>query len=176
MACPPTGRAAGESCGGPCDRDGLCAPGLTCAPVDTLKTRVLEFFAPDARSGVCTTREPLAPACVGCPSPAPPDDEGIIDAARWAVATVNAGRNNAHALELVRIASASKQVVAGIKYMLTIEVGESSCANDGRQHEVGACPLLADTQTLLLDVEVVDAPWRTPRYMLLSKALRNAHR
>lgn len=113
MACPPTGRAAGESCGGPCDRDGLCAPGLTCAPVDTLKTRVLEFFAPDARSGVCTTREPLAPACVGCPSPAPPDDEGIIDAARWAVATVNAGRNNAHALELVRIASASKQVVAG---------------------------------------------------------------
>lgn len=67
--------------------------------------------------------------------------------------------------------------------MLTIEVGESSCANDGRQHEVGACPLLADTQTLLLDVEVrgTRARWFTRRAVLggarapASRA-RGAHR
>jgi len=80
-------------------------------------------------------------------------------------------------------ARARERACAGIKYMLTIEVGESSCANDGRQHEVGACPLLADTQTLLLDVEVrgTRARWFTRRAVLggarapASRA-RGAHR
>lgn len=42
---------------------------------------------------------------------------------------------------------------AGIKYKITMEVGDSSCANDGAEHAVGDCRLLpGDTQLLTVEV------------------------
>ncbi|KAJ1632414.1 hypothetical protein T492DRAFT_988650 [Pavlovales sp. CCMP2436] len=169
--CPPSSRGEGEPCGGPCDLKGQCAPGLACTSSNPLWSRMASYFMATAvaeQEGLCVRQEPLAHPCAGCKSPAKIDD-AVLDAARWSVVAVNGARNSSTSLEMVRVVRATQQVVAGVRYVITIEVDDSDCVNDGLQHAEGACQLTGPTQ--LLEVDVVFAPWREPRYTLLRHEL-----
>ncbi|KAJ1623958.1 hypothetical protein T492DRAFT_845123 [Pavlovales sp. CCMP2436] len=96
-------------------------------------------------------------------------DEAVLNAARWSVVAVNDARNSPTSLKIVRVVRATQQVVAGVRYVITIEVGDSDSANDGLQHAKGAYRLTGPTQ--LLEVDVVFAPWCEPRYTLLRHEL-----
>jgi hypothetical protein len=131
---------------------------------------MVAFFAADAQPGICVAGEPAKHTCVGCPADAAVDD-ALLEVARWGTAEANRQIGGAFSYELVRVRSASKQVVAGIKYTLALEVVLSTCANDGVEHAPGACGVQQGAHPQILTVQVVDAPWRTPRYTLLSHTL-----
>jgi len=92
-------------------------------------------------------------------------DDGAISAARGALALLNAQSNSAAPLEMVELVSARSQVVAGMKYELVLDAGLSSCANDGAEHTLEACPVDSPARYTIV---VVDQAWQTPRYTLVS--------
>lgn len=157
-----------ESCGGPCEQEGVCAEGLKCV---TPKTSPLSFaiLMGPKPVGVCTrpmvedmdSVESSAPKekqdrllpkdkqdlllgrrLVGEESNVPLDDEGVVAAAKFAVTYVQQTANSLPKPALSRIVFAKQQVVAGMKYTLGIRM------DDGHTHRI----------------TVIDTPWLTPRY------------
>ena len=55
------------------------------------------------------------------------NDDGVQSAAARGVDLVSAQRNGVFDLAVTRVVRATKQVVAGLKYSLVVEVGESHC-------------------------------------------------
>jgi len=84
-------------------------------------------------------------AKVGGSSDVALDDEGVVAAAKFATTYIQARSNGLTTPALSGIVSASKQVVAGIKYTLGLRM------SDGHVHRI----------------EVVDMPWLTPRYKVV---------
>ena len=52
-----------------------------------------------------------------------------------------------------------------MKYELVLDAGLSSCANDGAEHTLEACPVDSPARYTIV---VVDQAWQTPRYTLVS--------
>jgi hypothetical protein len=139
-----------------------------------MKSRLASFFAADELPGLCVAQTAPTHACVGCPSETEVD-ESVLAAAQWSVASVNRARNSPHPLEMVRVRKASKQVVAGIKFTLVLEVAESDCANDGEEHVLSACPVRADAQLQLLTIEVRAGPPQPAARVHAPRALPHTH-
>eukprot|EP00307_Rebecca_sp_RCC1486_P007031 CAMPEP_0119411854 /NCGR_PEP_ID=MMETSP1335-20130426/4457_1 /TAXON_ID=259385 /ORGANISM="Chrysoculter rhomboideus, Strain RCC1486" /LENGTH=218 /DNA_ID=CAMNT_0007436527 /DNA_START=104 /DNA_END=762 /DNA_ORIENTATION=+ len=95
--------------------------------------------------------------CVGCPAEVEVND-AVLSAAHWSLGEINRQRNSMYALSFVRVVRATSQVVAGIKYTITFEAGESSCRNDGHAHELSECPLSETARKELHTVEVRAEP------------------
>merc|ERR1711959_706506 len=70
-------------------------------------------------------------------------------------------------IQHTRIESATKQVVAGGKYTISVVAGASNCRNDGTAHTVASCPVSSEDERTYTLV-VVDQPWNTPRFSLVS--------
>ena len=71
-----------------------------------------------------TTRSSIAGGVVD----ADVNSEGVQDAAKFAYQMISASINSVHALKIGKITKAQSQVVAGVKYYLTMEVEETDCA------------------------------------------------
>lgn len=79
----------------------------------------------------------------------------IIQAARCGVMELNARSNSLFQQQLVRVTSATSQVVAGIKYTLHVATGESSaCRNDGQTRTLEDCPVDGEEASYVLSVLV----------------------
>lgn len=156
MVCPPADKEAlkanlkreGEPCGGACDSLGWCADGLECVVPKTSSMSFAILLTP-ARSGIC--RGPVeeeTPTNAGVPGGISKADvdEAILGAARFCVDSMNAQSNSLTPPTMSRVVSATKQVVAGIKYRIKVEM------SDGHQHEF----------------DIVEQAWMTPRYNLLA--------
>nr|CAD7396221.1 unnamed protein product [Timema poppensis] len=76
---------------------------------------------------------------VGGASPASVSDSGVQRAASTALAHLNSVSNSFYSHTLITLVNATKQVVAGVKYSLVLEVGESTCAKT--EASAGTCPL-----------------------------------
>lgn len=101
----------------------------------------------------------------------PVDDVTEADVAssiRVAIDAVNARSNSMYRLTLSRVVSATKQVVAGLKYTFTLELGESACRNDHSAKEDDECPLTASMAVTTYTVQVLSQPWKTPKFTVVS--------
>merc|ERR1711988_1030979 len=99
-------------------------------------------------------------------------EEGVREAAAQAASLLNSRMNSLSMHRLVKVHSANKQVVAGLKWSMRLELSPSSCQNNGQhQPEDPSCKLLTEAeggQPKLFDVELLDQAWMTPRFSLLS--------
>ncbi|KAM6435327.1 cystatin-like [Liasis olivaceus] len=106
---------------------------------------------------------------VGIPgglSPASPTDDGVQKAAAFAVEQYNArSTDNTNYFKELRIVKAQTQVVAGMKYYLTVEVVKTACrktVGKAKAHEeVQNCalPPRAQQEKLTCYFEVWSRPW-----------------
>ncbi|MBN3309273.1 CYT protein, partial [Amia calva] len=68
---------------------------------------------------------------VGGPMQADLSDAGVKDALRFAVSEYNKASNDAYISKESKIIDVKKQVVAGIKYIFTVEMVRTSCRKGG---------------------------------------------
>ncbi|XP_028676379.1 cystatin-like [Erpetoichthys calabaricus] len=93
-----------------------------------------------------------------------PTREDVQDAARYAVATYNTISSNDYDYKLLKVIAAKEQVVAGLKYFLKVEVGETQCKKGSSNVE--SCPLT--NKTFNCQFVVFTQPWRNYNQLLES--------
>lgn len=98
-------------------------------------------------------------------------DPQVVKAAQAAVATYNMGSNSLYYFRDTHILKAQSQLVAGIKYYLTVEMGSTACrksavAGDGI--DLTTCPLAAGTEEekLRCEFEILVVPWQNTTRLL----------
>nr|CAD7425771.1 unnamed protein product [Timema monikensis] len=94
---------------------------------------------------------------VGGASPASVSDSGVQRAASTALAHLNSVSNSFYSHTLITLVNATKQVVAGVKYSLVLEVGESTCAKN--EASASTCPLREDSVAQICHMVVVEKLW-----------------
>uniref|UniRef100_UPI00398ECA2D cystatin-like n=1 Tax=Pristiophorus japonicus TaxID=55135 RepID=UPI00398ECA2D len=87
-----------------------------------------------------------------------PDDPEALKAAGFAMAEYNKASNDMFLHKVVSIVSAQRQIVAGIKYILEVEVGKTQC-RQGEVDDLDSCALHAIPKKQLCNFEVVVIPW-----------------
>ena len=105
-----------------------------------------ELLELDGVDMVASSGRRLAGALVGGVADVAVEAPEVLEAAKFGFGRVASMMNSLTPPTLSRVAKASKQVVAGIKYDLELEL------SDGSHHRV----------------VVVDAPWQTPRFSLVT--------
>ncbi|XP_015712526.1 cystatin [Coturnix japonica] len=64
---------------------------------------------------------------LGAPVPVRENDEGLQRALQFAMAEYNKASNDKYSSRVVRIISAKQQLVSGIKYIMEVEIGRTTC-------------------------------------------------
>ncbi|XP_075352747.1 cystatin-C [Mycteria americana] len=64
---------------------------------------------------------------VGAPMSINDNDEGLQRALQFAMAEYNRASNDMYSSRVVRIISAKRQIVSGIKYIMEVEIGRTTC-------------------------------------------------
>ncbi|XP_016063761.1 PREDICTED: cystatin-M [Miniopterus natalensis] len=100
-----------------------------------------------------------------------PSDPQVQKAAQAAVASYNMGSNSLYYFRDTRILRAQSQMVAGIKYYLTVEMGSTACRKNavtGDRMDLTTCPLAAGAQEekLRCDFEILVVPWENSSSLL----------
>ncbi|RXM91410.1 Cystatin [Acipenser ruthenus] len=108
----------------------------------------------------------VAAVCViggipGGPIDAVIGEEGVQDALKFAVTEFNKASNDIYVSRVSQVVRVQKQVVAGIKYIMTVKMGRTSCRK-GTAENIELCafhdgPKLAKTSTCTF--EVWSRPW-----------------
>ncbi|XP_008145261.1 cystatin-M [Eptesicus fuscus] len=100
-----------------------------------------------------------------------PNDPQVQKAAQAAVASYNMGSNSLYYFRDTRILRAQSQLVAGVKYYLTVEMGSTACRKSGvtgDRMDLTTCPLAAGAQEekLRCDFEILVVPWENSSSLL----------
>nr|ACH45732.1 putative cystatin variant 1 [Taeniopygia guttata] len=66
---------------------------------------------------------------VGAPQPIenPENDEGLERALQFAMTAYNRASNDMYSSRVVRVISAQRQIVAGVKYIMEVEIARTTC-------------------------------------------------
>ncbi|XP_070807007.1 cystatin-like isoform X2 [Pituophis catenifer annectens] len=104
---------------------------------------------------------------VGMPgglSPVPVTDEGVQQAAAFAVEQYNERSSNANYFKQLRIVRAQSQVVSGVKYYLEVEMGKTACEKSNGPlpfSDIQKCELLPSDQQekLTCNFQIWSRPW-----------------
>nr|XP_006007112.1 PREDICTED: cathepsin F-like [Latimeria chalumnae] len=91
---------------------------------------------------LCLSR-PAAGTLLGAPQQVSTSDPAVLKAAAFAQQRYNLGSNGVFLSKVLRIVSAQKQVVEGIKYILEVEMGDTVCKK-GITSELESCDLHPD--------------------------------
>ncbi|XP_003353815.1 cystatin-M [Sus scrofa] len=108
---------------------------------------------------------------VGEPQDLSPSDPQVQHAAQVAVANYNMGSNSLYYFRDTTILRAQSQLVAGIKYYLTLEMGSTACRKNavaGDRIDLATCPLAvgAQQEKLRCDFEILVVPWQNSSQLL----------
>ncbi|XP_062952039.1 cystatin-M-like [Cynocephalus volans] len=98
-----------------------------------------------------------------------PSDPQVQKATQAAVASYNKGSNSLYYFRDTHILKAQSQLVAGIKYYLTVEMGSTACRkNAGDGINLTTCPLAAGAkeEKLRCDFEMLVVPWQNSTQLL----------
>ncbi|XP_026542278.1 cystatin-like [Notechis scutatus] len=100
----------------------------------------------------------------GAPFPVPVTTEEVKKAAAFAVEQFNERSNNANYFKELRIVKAQSQVVAGMKYYLTVEMGKTVCGKSSGSlpfSDIQRCELLLRDQQekLTCHFVILSRPW-----------------
>ncbi|XP_046402559.1 uncharacterized protein LOC124168388 isoform X1 [Ischnura elegans] len=96
--------------------------------------------------------------CMGCPIDIDTEAEGV----RVLAQEVLTSMETAFAHRLVRVVKAQKQVVAGIKYFLTVEIVRTACPPEAARVDLNGCPVIDGEEnggTRTCNIEVIERPW-----------------
>ncbi|KAF1674777.1 Cystatin, partial [Pygoscelis papua] len=88
------------------------------------------------------------------------NDEGLQRALQFAVAEYNKASNDMYSSRVVRIISAKRQIVSGIKYIMKVEIGRTTCpkpATDLQSCAFHDAPQMA--KHTICDFVVYTIPW-----------------
>ncbi|XP_077148414.1 cystatin-like [Ranitomeya variabilis] len=105
---------------------------------------------------------------VGGLQPVDPSDPEVVKVATIAISGFNKMLNDEYNYKLMRIISAEFQIVAGVRYVLNVEIGRTAC-NSVSTSEKGSCDFLQDSnlfKTLLCTFTVLDVPWENEESLL----------
>ncbi|XP_075452405.1 cystatin-like [Ascaphus truei] len=87
------------------------------------------------------------------------DDKGIQMALQFAMTEYNKESNDMYISKVHRIISLKKQVVAGMRYLMTVEVITTSCEKS--KYTMENCPNSRNTSTITrCTFEVLSVPWQ----------------
>ncbi|XP_008531315.1 cystatin-M [Equus asinus] len=97
-----------------------------------------------------------------------PSDPQVLKAAQMAVATFNMGSNSIYYFRDTNILKAQSQLVAGVKYYLTLEMASTACRKNTMAGDLTTCPLAVGEQQekLRCDFEVLVVPWQNTSSLL----------
>ncbi|XP_028272651.1 cathepsin F [Parambassis ranga] len=101
-------------------------------------------------------------------------DPGLKKAVLFAEERYNHGSNAMHLRKISRIISATKQLVKGIRYTLTVEVSNTLCK---KSTMVRTCDFYPESEKLKTEVclfEVWDIPWQDTKTLLKQKCQAKA--
>uniref|UniRef100_A0A8C9PW80 Cystatin E/M n=1 Tax=Spermophilus dauricus TaxID=99837 RepID=A0A8C9PW80_SPEDA len=92
-------------------------------------------------------------------------------AAQAAVASYNMGSNSLYYFRDTNVIKAQSQLVAGIKYYLTVEMESTACRKtrvSGDHVDLTTCPLATGVQQekLRCDFEILEVPWKNSSQLL----------
>ncbi|NXD28539.1 CYT protein, partial [Spelaeornis formosus] len=131
-----------------------------------LLAAALLFLAAAVRGGE------LRPRLLGAPEPIddPENDEGLERALQFAMTAYNRASNDMYSSRVVRIISAKKQIVAGIKYIMEVEIARTTCTKPAT--DIQHCAFHEEPQMArhtICNFVVLNVPWRNQVELLESK-------
>ncbi|RXN01423.1 Cystatin-2 [Acipenser ruthenus] len=104
---------------------------------------------------------------------ASPSSRGVQRAASFAVAEYNKESTDEYASKMIKVLSAQIQVVAGMKYILDVEMRLTQCKK-GESSDVKSCALNTSDKKFTCHFVVLDVPWRSVT-QLLESSCKPAH-
>lgn len=114
---------------------------------------------------------PVRAPCLGCPQPAPLNDPIILDIADFALKEYDRTADEDDLHMILRLVKAQTQVVAGVKYYLTVELAETECKKTVTGVDVNRtfCGQDFDEETKICDLHIVDQPWVPARDLVAAQ-------
>nr|ACH45783.1 putative cystatin variant 2 [Taeniopygia guttata] len=130
-----------------------------------LAAALLCFSAPLRGAG-------LRPRMVGAPQPIenPENDEGLERALQFAMTAYNRASNDMYSSRVVRVISAQRQIVAGVKYIMEVEIARTTCTKPAT--DIQHCAFHEEPQMAkhtICNFVVLNVPWRNQVELLESK-------
>ncbi|XP_040836938.1 cystatin-C [Ochotona curzoniae] len=98
------------------------------------------------------------------------NEEGVQRAVGFAISEYNKGSNDAYHSRAVQVVRARRQIVAGVKYYLDVELGRTTCTKS--QPNLADCPFHEQPEMqrrLLCSFEIYSVPWLNKISMLNSR-------
>ncbi|XP_078086288.1 cystatin-like [Mustelus asterias] len=95
---------------------------------------------------------------LGAPQPVSPDSPEVQKVAHFAISEYNKLSNDMYTNKVLRIVSAQQQLVAGINYILQVEVGRTRCRKESVDN-LESCELHETPQKKLCHFVVHSIPW-----------------
>ncbi|XP_071454235.1 uncharacterized protein [Hetaerina americana] len=96
--------------------------------------------------------------CTGCPTDIDSESESV----RVLAQEVLTSMETAFAHRLIRVVKAQKQVINGIKYIMTLEVVRTACPPEAARVDLNGCPVIDGEENggvRTCHIEVVERPW-----------------
>ncbi|XP_068226750.1 uncharacterized protein [Palaemon carinicauda] len=114
---------------------------------------------------------PVRAPCLGCPQPAPLNDATILEIADFALKEYDRTADEDDLHMILRLVKAQTQVVAGIKYYLTVELAETECKKTFTGVDVNRtfCSRDLSEDTKICDLHIVDQPWVPARDLVAAQ-------
>ncbi|NWU99944.1 CYT protein, partial [Upupa epops] len=95
------------------------------------------------------------------------NDRGLQQALRFAMAEYNKASNDMYSSRVVRLISAKSQIVAGVKYIMEVEIGRTTCqkpAADLQNCALSDAPQMA--MRTICNFTVYSVPWQNRMELL----------
>ncbi|NWI17356.1 CYT protein, partial [Crypturellus soui] len=111
-------------------------------------------------AGAALGGEERPPPLVGAPVAVADNDEGLQRALHFAMAQYNRASNDKYSSRVARVISAKRQIVAGIKYIMEVEIARTTCtkpASDLQGCAFHEAPGLA--KRVICSFVVYSVPW-----------------
>ncbi|NXA74340.1 CYT protein, partial [Thryothorus ludovicianus] len=142
---------------------GMAVHGVSVA---VLLAAALLFLAGAVRSAEIRPRMVGAPESIDDPE----NDEGLERALQFAMTAYNRASNDMYSSRVVRIISAKRQIVAGVKYIMEVEIARTTCTKPATN--IQHCAFHEEPQMAkhtICNFVVLNVPWRNQVELLESK-------
>ncbi|KAK2838579.1 hypothetical protein Q7C36_013393 [Tachysurus vachellii] len=109
---------------------------------------------------------------LGAPVRLTDSDPGLVKALEFAERRYNMLSNGMHIRRVTKIISATRQLVKGVRYSITAEIGRTQCKKSAEFHVTEDCKIFQESQKRKTEVclfEVWNIPWENKTTLLKQK-------
>ncbi|XP_066481583.1 cystatin-like [Tiliqua scincoides] len=101
---------------------------------------------------------------LGAPAIVAENDEGVQRALQFAINEYNRASNDKYSSRLAEVITVQKQLVSGIKYILDVKIGRTTCPKSTM--DVEGCAFLETAEKATCHFEVHSIPWLNQIHLL----------